>query len=519
MSHLDSTHEALTAISFDKELFDLSLVNKKSLSDEKTASHSHDGFYNNKWDKNQLSSHQSRSSESLTSTTNSNSENKGDRVHKEKKLVRLDRDSELWRSPHCSSIYWRGNKLTFKEISSSLWAWSQNGIENARRKSFSQFHPPHSGHRAGMLDIFSPHRQKLANENVRRIYNDLYQILNTWNEMGILVNSSKKEELYTTEGKKQLRRIQNLLDFHIMIALREYGGLPLNPNKPDQASWPPPKKSKQSQSDTSNKKAEIISSPKSTPSVEIKNKSIIEHNLKTKETPEKQQICRHCHQVLKPNLIDQVPKNSDYETAQKTAREKVLDYLSGCESITRQSILSDNVGYEDNHSDDDDYDISTLNKSTSITWDRNSRISANSKVSSSSSENKNLRKSKSLAVLNKKKKVKKSKSNRSFRANELKEGEEFITEEEEERKGKELPLSKDKKVQVDPDITENKMLSAKGMEKIKSISFKTLPKLRIKKSTNLKKTENETKEGKKTQKNESPFEPTVDPYWILAKKR
>lgn len=68
---------------------------------------------------------------------------------------------------------------------------------------------------------------------------DLYLILRTWTELKDCLSQLKAKGARQS-GSHRLQKIENRLTFHLMVALREYCGLPLDPKRPDKPSWPPP---------------------------------------------------------------------------------------------------------------------------------------------------------------------------------------------------------------------------------------------------------------------------------------
>ncbi|MBW0473189.1 hypothetical protein O181_012904 [Austropuccinia psidii MF-1] len=244
------------------------------------------------------------------------------------KLYRLDPDSELWRTADGSKIYWEVHLLTFKELSGALWNWSERGLDQTQKLYTANLHPPHSGHRLGVLDLFSNHRQKLVRDHLQRIYSDLYHILINWHQLidYLCVLDAKGRP---HDASKSLKKMENRLTFHFMIAIREYGGLPLDPKHPDCASWP----GKQSASLRSDKLVldALVAVSKATDG-EGGNS---ETGSSFRGSPS-QVLCSHCHEVLEVNPIRATTETAVQPFLSQTAMKVCVEPQTSTKAIKKK---------------------------------------------------------------------------------------------------------------------------------------------------------------------------------------
>ncbi|KAG0148925.1 hypothetical protein CROQUDRAFT_89753 [Cronartium quercuum f. sp. fusiforme G11] len=185
------------------------------------------------------------------SPSSSNDYNSGNPV-----LRRLDNAGDLWRTRDGNVIYWHGHKLHYDDLSSGVWAWSASGGEHARKKlvtEISHEKKPKHEKRVGLSDFVSPYRHKLLDEHtdnshlidnertlytqIQRTYGDLYLIATSWKEV---INFLQRPQPGPSSSgyHQKLGELESKLRFYIMVSLREYDGLPLDPSRPGRASWP-----------------------------------------------------------------------------------------------------------------------------------------------------------------------------------------------------------------------------------------------------------------------------------------
>ncbi|POW08764.1 hypothetical protein PSTT_07291 [Puccinia striiformis] len=240
-------------------------------------------------------------------------------------LYRLDEGSQIWRTFDGTVIYWEVHQLTYKELSEAIWNWAERGLEPTQKLYIASLRPPHGGHRSGLLDFFCSHRQKLVRDHIQRIYSDLYLILRTWTELKDYLEQLNDKNA-VQESSQTLKKIENRLTFHLMVALREYCGLPLDPKHPDKPSWPVSSGLDEKQETIRLKSAALISSTKDN-SGSADSSSNISENSKTsrgRSTPRRQDsetkaLCCHCHQILDED------KKTDHEVYQ--SKDNATCYL------------------------------------------------------------------------------------------------------------------------------------------------------------------------------------------------
>lgn len=68
---------------------------------------------------------------------------------------------------------------------------------------------------------------------------DLYQITTSWSEL-LEFLAKPKIDSSSSGYHQKLSELENKLRFFLMISIREYRGLPLDPNRPGTATWPSP---------------------------------------------------------------------------------------------------------------------------------------------------------------------------------------------------------------------------------------------------------------------------------------
>ncbi|KAI7958767.1 hypothetical protein MJO28_002558 [Puccinia striiformis f. sp. tritici] len=239
-------------------------------------------------------------------------------------LYRLDEGSQIWRTFDGTVIYWEVHQLTYKELSEAIWNWAERGLEPTQKLYIASLRPPHGGHRSGLLDFFCSHRQKLVRDHIQRIYSDLYLILRTWTELKDYLEQLNDKNA-VQESSQTLKKIENRLTFHLMVALREYCGLPLDPKHPDKPSWPVSSGLDEKQETIRLKSAALISSTKDN-SGSADSSSNISENSKTsrgRSTPRRQDsetkaLCCHCHQILDED------KKTDREVIQSKDNANLL---------------------------------------------------------------------------------------------------------------------------------------------------------------------------------------------------
>ncbi|EGG06971.1 uncharacterized protein MELLADRAFT_106281 [Melampsora larici-populina 98AG31] len=153
-------------------------------------------------------------------------------------LRKLDRAGDLWRTREGIVIYWHGYKLQYQDLMDGIWKWSASGGEHARKKLVTYIQherKPKHEKRVGLSDFVCQYRHKLLDEHIQRIYGDLYLIGVSWKEM---IDFLARPRSSSSAYHQKLGQLESKLRFYLMISLREYNGLPLDPSRPGEASWP-----------------------------------------------------------------------------------------------------------------------------------------------------------------------------------------------------------------------------------------------------------------------------------------
>ncbi|KAA1065255.1 hypothetical protein PGT21_033431 [Puccinia graminis f. sp. tritici] len=226
-----------------------------------------------------------------TNSTSQHSQKSKSKDDHGQELYRLDEGSQIWRTYDGSVIYWEVHKLTYQELSEAIWNWAERGLEPTQKLYMASLRPPHGGHRSGLLDFFCSHRQKLVRDHIQRIYSDLYLILRTWTELKHYLQQLN-EKNSPQERSQTLKKIENRLTFHLMVALREYCGLPLDPKHPDKPSWPATGDKDLPTTRLEPGALASATNSVSAPSIKSEKSSPRTHDFDTKA------ICCHCHQIL-----------------------------------------------------------------------------------------------------------------------------------------------------------------------------------------------------------------------------
>ncbi|POW18783.1 hypothetical protein PSHT_05384 [Puccinia striiformis] len=224
-------------------------------------------------------------------------------------LYRLDEGSQIWRTFDGTVIYWEVHQLTYKELSEAIWNWAERGLEPTQKLYIASLRPPHGGHRSGLLDFFCFSSSEAYSENLQA--------------QGL--SRATQRQKRRTRSSQTLKKIENRLTFHLMVALREYCGLPLDPKHPDKPSWPVSSGLDEKQETIRLKSAALISSTKDN-SGSADSSSNISENSKTSRgssTPRRQDsetkaLCCHCHQILDEN------KTTDHEVVQSKDNANLL---------------------------------------------------------------------------------------------------------------------------------------------------------------------------------------------------
>jgi hypothetical protein len=130
---------------------------------------------------------------------------------------------------------------------------------------------------------------------------DLYLILRTWTELKHYLQQLNEKDC-PQERSRTLKKIENRLTFHLMVALREYCGLPLDPKHPDKPSWPAT--GDKDPATTRLEPGALASASNSVSASGIKSEksSPRTHDFDTKA------ICCHCHQILDPRETEETLK-------------------------------------------------------------------------------------------------------------------------------------------------------------------------------------------------------------------
>ncbi|OAV92637.1 hypothetical protein PTTG_27577 [Puccinia triticina 1-1 BBBD Race 1] len=218
-------------------------------------------------------------------------------------LYQLDEGSQIWRTSDGTVMYWEVHKLSYEELSEAIWNWAERGLEPTQKLYMASLRPPHAGHRSGLLDFFCSHRQKLVRDHIQRIYSDLYLILRTWTELKQYLEQLSEKNV-PQESSQTLQKIENRLTFHLMVALREYGGLPLDAKHPDKPSWP--SSGDKNLKTTRLEPAALASTSNSTFTPSIHSEKSSERGKNT----DSKAICCHCHQILDHKETEETLKHS-----------------------------------------------------------------------------------------------------------------------------------------------------------------------------------------------------------------
>ncbi|KAH9815383.1 hypothetical protein DFH28DRAFT_260362 [Melampsora americana] len=183
-------------------------------------------------------SRSTRKIKASSTVCSSNDQSDDDMKCEDSLLRRLDRAGDLWRTRDGNVIYWHGYKLQYEELMKGIWNWSVSGGKHARKKLVTHIQheqKPKHEKRVGLSDFVCQYRHKLLDEHIQRIYGDLYLIGVSWKEM---IDFLARPRSSSSAYRQKLGQLENKLRFYLMISLREYNGLPLDPSKPGGASWP-----------------------------------------------------------------------------------------------------------------------------------------------------------------------------------------------------------------------------------------------------------------------------------------